>query len=137
MIQKSILLMIVSLFSVYTIAECSLPSAPKLPDGAISTLEEMLSGQKTMKAFQAEVVEYRACLVGVGIEEEVGDDLSAAQAAIDEKLDEMRQQVLEADDDEKAAHEALLSRYNAAVDSEAAIADEFNIEIREYKAANQ
>ena len=50
-----------------------------------------------MKAFQAEVVQYRACLVG--IDEEVGDDLSAAQSTIDAKLDEMRQVVLEVDDD--------------------------------------
>ena len=135
MIRKNILLVILSFFSVYSVAECVSPSAPKLPDGAVSTLEEMLAGQKAMKAFQAEVVQYRACLVG--IDEEVGDDLSAAQATIDAKLDEMRQLVLEADDEAKAAHEAMLAKYNAAVDSEAAIAGEFNIEIREYKAANQ
>ena len=135
MIRKSILLVSLSFFSIYAIAECGSPSAPNLPDGAVSTLEDMLAGQKAMKAFQAEVVEYRACLVG--IDEEVGDDLSAAQSAIDAKLDEMRQLVLEADDEAKAAHETLLTKYNAAVDSEAAIAGEFNIEIREYKAANQ
>ncbi len=135
MIRKSILIVSLSFFSIYAIAECGSPSAPKLPDGAVSTLEDMLAGQKAMKAFQAEVVQYRACLVG--IDEEVGDDLSAAQATIDAKLDEMRQLVLEADDEAKTAHEAMLAKYNAAVDSEAAIAGEVNIEIREHKAANQ
>ncbi len=135
MIQKSILLIIISFLSGYAIAECELPAAPSLPDGAVSTLEEMLAGQKAMKSFQAEVVQYRACLVG--IDENIGDDLSAAQAAIDAKLDEMRKQVLEADEEAKDAHEELLAKYNAAVDSEAAIAGEFNIEIREYKAVNQ
>lgn len=135
MIRKSILVASLSFFSIYAIAECDSPSAPDLPDGAVSTLEDMLAGQKAMKAFQADVVQYRACLVG--IDEEVGDDLSAAQSTIDAKLDEMRQLVLEADDEAKAAHETLLTKYNAAVDSEAAIAGEFNIEIREYKAANQ
>ena len=43
---------------------------------------------KSYEGFQ-EVVQYRACLVG--IDEEVGDDLSAAQSTIDAKLDEMRQ----------------------------------------------
>ncbi|MDG1987010.1 MAG: hypothetical protein P8J18_03465 [Halieaceae bacterium] len=135
MIRKSILLISLSFFSIYAIAECGSPSTPKLPDGAVSTLEEMLAGQKAMKAFQAEVVQYRACLVG--IDEEVGDDLSAAQASIDAKLDNMKELALEADDEAKAAHQTLLAKYNAAVDSEAAIAGEFNIEIREYKAANQ
>ena len=61
----------------------------------------------------------------------------SAQTTIDAKLDDMRQLVLEADEDAKAEHEALLIKYNAAVDSETAIAGQFNIEIREYKAANQ
>ncbi len=135
MIQKSILLIIISFFSGYTVADCKSPAVPSLPDGAVSTLEEMLAGQKAMKDFQAEVVRYRACLVG--IDEDISDDLSTAQAAIDAKLDEMRKQVLEADDEAKNAHEELLAKYNAAVDSEAAIAGEFNIEIREYKAVNQ
>ena len=134
MIKKTLLLF-VSLFSVSAIANCNMPSAPELPDGAVSTLEEMLAGQKSMKAFQAEIVQYRACLVG--IDEEIGDDVSATQTEIDAKLDELRQLALEGDEAAKVSHEELLKSYNAAIDSEESIAGQFNIEIREYKAANQ
>ena len=132
---KNTLLLFVSMFSVSAMAECIMPSAPKLPDGAVSTLEEMLTGQKSMKAFQADIVQYRACLVGM--DEKIGDDVSAAQAEIDTKLDEMGQLALEGDESTKAAHEELLKSYNAAIESEERIAGQFNIEIREYKAANQ
>ena len=49
----------------------------------------------------------------------------------------MSRLALEADDADKAAHEELLKSYNMAIESEEAVAGQFNIEIREYKAANQ
>ena len=97
-------------------ADCEAPAAPELPDGATSTMEQMLAGQKAVKAFQAANLEYMKCL-------EPG--LTAAEAAV---------QAGEEGATEK--YQAAQETYNAAVSAEEAVAGEFNTEIREYKAAN-
>ncbi len=97
-------------------ADCEAPAAPELPDGATSTMEQMLAGQKAVKAFQTANLEYMKCL-------EPG--LTAAEAAV---------QAGEEGATEK--YQAAQETYNAAVSAEEAVAGEFNTEIREYKAAN-
>jgi hypothetical protein len=100
--------------------DCDMPEAPTMPDGASSTMEDMLAGQKAVKAFQAANIDYMSC---------VENAMNAAEAAAKEA----------SDDDKAAANEAyakLVETYNAAVSVEEEVAGQFNTEIREYKAAN-
>lgn len=97
-------------------ADCDMPTAPSLPDGASSTMEQMLEGQKAVKVFQAANLEYMKCLE---------PELSAATAAA------------EAGEEGAAEkYKALEEAYNGAVSAEEEVAGQFNTEIREYKAAN-
>jgi len=100
--------------------DCDQPEAPTMPDGASSTMEDMLAGQKAVKAFQAANIDYLSC---------VEKAMNAAEAA-----------AKEAGDDDKAAaqqtYAELVETYNAAVSIEEEVAGQFNTEIREYKAAN-
>jgi hypothetical protein len=100
--------------------DCTKPEAPAVPDGASSTMDQMIAGQKAVKAFQASNIEYMACLepgvsaAGEQMTNATGDAKAAAKEAYDEK---------------EAA-------YNAAVSAEESVADNFNVAIRAYKAAN-
>ena len=100
--------------------DCTAPEAPSLPDGGSSTMEQMLEGQKAVKAFQAENLEYMGCLEA---------RFTAAEEAAKKGSDE-----------EKAAaqeeYTEAMNAYNAAVTKEEEVAGQFNTEIREYKAAN-
>ena len=42
--------------------DCDQPEAPTMPDGASSTMEDMLAGQKAVKAFQAANIDYLSCV---------------------------------------------------------------------------
>ncbi|MEP0201046.1 MAG: hypothetical protein ABJ084_12265 [Halioglobus sp.] len=100
--------------------DCDMPEAPTMPDGASSTMEDMLEGQKAVKAFQAANIDYMAC-----VEKAMNTAETAAQAA--------------SDGDKATSEEAynqLVETYNAAVSVEEEVAGQFNSEIREYKAAN-
>ena len=103
-------------------ADCEAPANPELPDGASSNMEQMLAGQKAVKAFQSANLEYMACLE---------KDFNAAEAVVNSE---------DASDDEKAAAQETYQKgvdaYNAAVSKEEEVAGQFNTEIREYKAAN-
>lgn len=104
----------------YAVAECAKPDAPTLPNGATSAMEDMLAGQKAVKAFQAANIEYMGCLEAAfnaaekTAQSSKGDEKTAAQATYDESID----------------------AYNAAVSQEEEVAGQFNTEIRDYKAAN-
>mgnify|MGYP001812388519 FL=1 len=96
--------------------DCTAPTVPALPDGATSSMEQMLEGQKAVKSFQAANLEYMQCLE---------PDLTAAQAQVNEGVEGAAE-----------AYQAIEEQYNAAVSLEEEIAGQFNTEIREYKAAN-
>ena len=96
--------------------DCTPPEAPALPDGATSTMEQMLEGQKAVKAFQAANLDYMKCLE---------PSLTAAEAALKE-----------GEEGAAETYQAVQDSYNAAVSAEEEVAGQFNTEIREYKAAN-
>ena len=101
--------------------DCSGPDTPSLPDGATASMEDMLAGQKAVKAYQAANLEYMGCLE---------KEFTAAEAAALES---------DSEDDKQAAQETYqkaVDAYNAAVSQEEEVAGQFNTEIREYKAAN-
>lgn len=97
-------------------ADCNAPEAPTMPDGASATYEDMIAGQKAVKAFQAANLEYMKCLE---------PDIATAEAAVQA-----------GEEGAAEAYQAAQETYNAAVSAEEAVAGEFNTEIREYKAAN-
>ena len=100
--------------------DCTDPDVPTIPDGASSSMEQMITAQKSVKAFQAANIEYMECVevnlsaAGASLKQSTGDDKAAAQATFDE----------------------LEAAYNAAVSAEEEAAGQFNAAIREYKDAN-
>jgi len=100
--------------------ECVRPDTPTMPDGASSSMEDMLNGQKAVKTFQTANLEYMACLE---------KEFTAAETAGLEGPEEGKAAA-------KAAYEKALDAYNAAVSQEEEVAGGFNAAIREYKAAN-
>lgn len=103
-------------------ADCQGPETPSMPDGATATLEQMLEGQKSVKAFQAANMDYMKCLdahaQAAGAEAKSAGDADAKAVATAEQSE-------------------TLEAYNAAVSAEEEVAGQFNIELREYKAANK
>ena len=89
-------------------AECNPPGQIRIPDGSTATSEEMVNGQKQVKAYMAEMEAYLQCM----------DDESAALG--DAETDE-----------QKRIH---IEKHNAAVEEMEAIAASFNEQVRAYKA---
>ena len=98
--------------------DCAVPTFPTLPDGATSTLEQMLAGQEDVKGFQANNTEYRACL-----EPKIADAETAA--AGDSPGPELVETL-----------KVLNDQYNDSVSKEEELASQFNTALREYKEAN-
>ncbi len=96
--------------------ECQQPKLPEIPDGAEASLEVMISGQKAVKAFQANAQDYRVCLETV--------------------LNDIKSTAEEGDKEAAAAFKAATDAYNASVAAEEKLASDFNSAIQNYKAAN-
>lgn len=98
-------------------ADCPYPPAPdKLPDGATATLEQMMAGQKAVKAYQKAIDDYVAC-----IDKEL-------DAAITKAGDQLKPQ-------QKADMQHVeAQKHNAAIDQEQAVADRFNEQVKVFKA---
>ncbi|HVY65777.1 MAG TPA: hypothetical protein VHH11_13220 [Gammaproteobacteria bacterium] len=91
-------------------AACESPSLVAIPEGKTSTLEQMLAAQKDVKAYQAKMNEYLAC--------------------IDAEADTQGEKA-------PAEYKALMvNRHNAAVAEMEGVAAAFNDQIKAYKAAN-
>ena len=107
--HKLIAAVFLSAVSAQAFAECDTPASPIIPDGNVASLDELVSAQKAMKMYQTSLGDYRDCLKVM----EEGIDTEAEGAA------------------EKST--MLLQEYNASVDSEAAVAEEFNTAVRAFK----
>ena len=99
-----------------TALACDYPVVPKnLPDGETASKEEMLAGVKVIAAYQEAMGEYLSCIEA--------NEIVATQAL--------------ADDDEEGKQQRLSmfnKKYNAAVDEQTRTVEEFNAEIRAFKA---
>lgn len=94
---------------------CDYPKRAKVPIGATATTEEMLAGQKSVKAYMVAMDEYLAC--------------------IDPQEKDAVATLVDSSDDELARREAAITKkYNAAVEEMEIIAARFNEEVRAYKA---
>lgn len=89
-------------------AACEAPEKPSLPDGNSADEAAMIEGQTTVRSFVEKSNAYLDCLVAEAKEGEETDDADMKK----ERLD----------------------RYNSGVDSMQQVADQFNKELREYKA---
>ena len=96
--------------------DCKQPSVPDVPNGAEASLDIMISGQKAVKAFQADAQGYRGCLEAV--------------------LEDIKSTAEEGDKEAAAAFKAATDAYNASVAAEEKLASDFNSAIQAYKAAN-
>ena len=93
--------------------ECSRPAEPNIPNGATASLDEMKAGQKSVQAYVASTEAYLECRKA----EEEKEDIS--------QHDEENQLKIMAE---------RTDRHNAVVDDMQALAERFNMEVREYKA---
>ncbi|HUN72466.1 MAG TPA: hypothetical protein VMU52_09160 [Steroidobacteraceae bacterium] len=101
-------------------ADCSYPQAPThLPDGRTATLKEMLAGMQAVSAYNKEMTAYLSC---------IKLERDSRVAAVGDKLTKQQKQELEAIEDQKN---------NAAVDQLHAVADQFNAQVKIYKARDK
>ena len=102
-------------------ADCDAPARPPALDGGTASMEEMLAGQKNVKAFQTENMAYMQCLEKTfqAAKENAKESSDAAARAIAQK-----------------EYADSVEAYNAAVSAEEEVAGAFNIALRAYKAAN-
>ena len=111
------LLLIGLLSTAFAHAECIYPKAPSsIPDGATATEQEMITGMKEVKEYNAQVTAYLNCL-----DMEMQARLDAAGA--------------DAPADQVAQIKAIQAkRHNAAVDELEAHAARFNEQVKAFKA---
>ena len=114
--QTASLLLAIALLPYATAQACDVPVAPPPTDGSSASLEDMISAQNEVKAFQAANAEYLECV----------DDLMAEEKA----------SVAEGDKSAEERFALAGADYNAAVSREEQVAADFNAAIRAYKAAN-
>ena len=96
---------------------CDYPERVSIPNGNSATKDEMVTGQKGVKKYMADMQEYIAC-----IEEEEEED-EQNRAGIEEP-----DLIVEAQRDE-----ILVKKHNAAIDDMEKVAARFNEEVRAYK----
>ena len=98
-------------------ADCTYPPAPSnLPDGSSATLKEMLAGMQQVSAYNKAMEAYLSC-----IKLERDSRVAAAGAT----LTKQQKQELEAIE---------VQKNNAAVDQLHAVADQFNAQVKIFKA---
>lgn len=97
-------------------SNCVEPSAPSIPEGSTASMDEMIEAQTAVKTYQTAMGNYRRCIENY-------------MNSIDEAFKE---------GDKEAAADYLNHnrRFNDSVNSEEQVAQEFNVAIRAYKAAN-
>ncbi|HVS76624.1 MAG TPA: hypothetical protein VHE11_06790 [Steroidobacteraceae bacterium] len=101
-------------------ADCSYPPAPShIPDGNSATLAQMLAGQKAVQSYNEQMTAYLACI-------KLERDTRVAQAG--DKLTKQQKQELEAIE---------IQKNNAAVDQLHAVADQFNAQVKIFKARDK
>jgi len=96
-----------------SVTECTEAAAPIIPDGNVASEDELLAAQKAFKAYQANVEEYRDCLLV----------LKANTEAMELSPEELESKLAD-----------NLAADNASVDKIEAVAEEFNKAVRAFKA---
>jgi hypothetical protein len=117
--MTKILISILLVFTTSLALACDYPAPPKkLPDGASASKDEMLTGVRSISAYQENMTEYLACIEA--------DEVVTLQALADD------------DEDAKRQRKSMFDKkYNAAVDEQSRTVEIFNAEIRAYKARSK
>lgn len=120
-ISTPAIILVATLAAAQVRADCDAPDEPRIPDGAQASMQEMLDAQESVQTFQSANMDYLRCLEAAfaGYEK-------AAQEA--EKKTEAAKAM--------AAYSETVEAYNAAVAKEESVAEEFNTQIGEFRAAN-
>ena len=108
----------VMLLSAPTVFACDYPHRAEVPDGSTASKDEMIEGQRGVKAYMSAMEEYLSCIETAEQETVAGAD------DIDEATKQQR-------------IEMYNKKYNAAVDEMNLVAEEFNVQVRAYKERNQ
>jgi len=118
--RSSILAAIATLaaFGAASATACIYPRPPEnVPDGRTATYDQMVEGQTAVKAFDADVTAYTACL-----------QMERDSLLADPELDEVRRSEIAA---------MYVKKNDAAVDEVQSIADRFNEQLRAFKERNK
>jgi hypothetical protein len=98
-------------------AECTAPSANlKIPDGNTASMDEMLAAKHAIQDTNSAVESYTQCL-------KAEQDAKIAAGGTDMK-----------DEDKSKIATEYMNRQNAEVEKLQKLADQFNLEVRNYKA---
>jgi opacity protein-like surface antigen len=102
-------------------ADCTYPQAPsQLPDGNTATLAQMLAAQKAVSSYNQEMTAYLSCI-------ELERDSRVATQAGAQLTPQQKQQIQAIE----------IQKHNAAVDQLHAVADQFNAQVRIFKARDK
>ena len=111
-------LMFTPFVSQFASAACDYPKRVDVPVGMTATKEEMLDGQRNVKAYVAAMEEYLKC---------IENDEKIARSEMD-NIDP---------EDEQQRDDMLNKKYNAAVDEMERVAAAFNAAVQEYRGRDQ
>lgn len=103
------------IFAAQSAVACDYPDRVLVPNGSTATKEDMVTGQRGVKAYVAAMEVYLDCIVE---EEKAARDAMGAMDA----------------DQEQDREDMLNKKYNAAVDEMERLAAQFNSEVQAYKA---
>jgi len=103
------------IFAAQSAVACDYPDRVLVPNGSTATKEDMVTGQRGVKAYVAAMEVYLDCIVE---EEKAARDAIGAMDA----------------DQEQDREDMLNKKYNAAVDEMERLAAQFNSEVQAYKA---
>lgn len=103
------------LIGIQSALACDYPERVSIPNGTTASKEEMLEGQRGVKAYVANMEAYLECIV---------DEEKRALATIEDLSAE----------DEQQREDMLNKKYNAAVDEMERTAAQFNVEVQAYRA---
>ena len=103
------------LFIAQSAFACDYPQRVDMPNGTTATKDEMIAGQKGVKKYMATMDSYLACI-----------EAEEAQAVIE---------LGDVDEETSRQREEMFNKkYNAAVEEMNLVAEEFNMQVRAYKA---
>jgi hypothetical protein len=100
-------------------ADCSYPPSPsqsQIPDGSTATLKEMIAAMQVVKSYNEQMTAYLSCI-------KLERDSRVAQAGA--QLTKQQKQEIEAIE---------IQKHNAAVDQLQAVANQFNTQVKIFKA---
>jgi len=104
----------VTIFAAPLALACDYPHRADVPDGTTATKEDMIAGQRGIKAYMSSMETYLSCIEAAEQETVAGTDESD-EAAKQQRI------------------EMYNKKYNAAVDEMNLVAEEFNLQVRAYK----